>query len=68
MGSSALEKGAPPSLVRSRQRVADHVEVFTPPDVVGAAAVSARRYRTRAGRSAAAGRLTVLRERQLTTP
>ncbi|MHB1289753.1 N-6 DNA methylase [Georgenia sp.] len=36
MGSSALEKGAPPSLVRSRQRVADHGEVFTPPNLVEA--------------------------------
>ncbi|WP_447926038.1 N-6 DNA methylase [Georgenia muralis] len=36
MCSSALEKGPPPSLVRSKQRVADHGEVFTPPDLVKA--------------------------------
>ena len=36
MGSSGLEKGSPPSLVRSKQRVADHGEVFTPPGLVEA--------------------------------
>lgn len=36
MGSSALERSLTPSLVRSKQRVADHGEVFTPPDLVEA--------------------------------
>lgn len=36
MSQSNLENGAPASLVKSKQRVADHGEVFTPPEIVEA--------------------------------
>lgn len=36
MARNALEKRSRPSLVKSKQRVADHGEVFTPPEIVEA--------------------------------